>query len=105
MGRGRAQEPTGVAGNVVPVITACAIAEAGDSAITARGSTVTADISEFRMVENIEGFGAEFEGDALVDGETFKQRHVKIGLARIADDVPGRGTESQPSRSGERERI
>jgi hypothetical protein len=39
------------------------------------------------VIENIESLSAEFKGQALLDREVLEQRHIKVGLSGIAQDI------------------
>src|SRR5271157_3948506 len=54
-----------------------------------------------RVVEDVEGFGAELEACPFVDLKQFEQRHVKIGPARHIQEITPGISKGKPTRIGE----
>ena len=50
---------------------------------SASAGHASAKTTPFGMVENIEGFTSELDGESFLDGEVLEQRHVKVDPARI----------------------
>src|SRR5258708_6415523 len=49
---------------------------------------------ELGVIEEVEEFSAQLQCDTIVDGRRFGQRHVDIGAARSAQNVPARAVAS-----------
>ena len=50
---------------------------------SASASHASAKTTPFGMIENVEGFTAELDGESFLDGKVLEQRHVKVDAARI----------------------
>src|SRR5438552_8262576 len=74
------------------------IGEAADSAYAARRSGAAAQIAELGVIEDIEGFSAELQSDAFVNGKVLEQSHIEIGGVRISQPVSADIAEGQPTR-------
>jgi len=57
------------------------------------------------VIEDVERFCPELEGDVLLDGEVLEQRHVDIPMARVAQEIPPGVPERQATRRNKGVRI
>jgi len=51
------------------------------------GASLTCNRGPLRVIKDVECFGAEFNGCALLDGEVLEDRHVEVDEVRIAQAV------------------
>src|ERR1700723_3724179 len=67
--------------------------------VVARARTgVAGDRSPLDMVKHIERFRTELNRRSFLNGNVFKQRHIKVDSIRIAQAVPSRVSEGQAAR-------
>ncbi len=91
-----------VRGVVRTRVAANAIGVAGEIRAVARPrASITGDVAPLRVVEDVEGLGTKFEGNALVNREAFEESHIEVRLPWIANDVSAGGAQGQGSGSGE----
>src|SRR5947209_4881753 len=72
------------------------IGEAADGADAARRSGAAAQIAELSVIENVEGFGAEFEPHTFVNGKALEQSHIEVGSLRVGQPISADIAEGKP---------
>src|SRR2546423_12509739 len=86
-------------------IGAQGVSKAADGAYAAGRSGAAPQIAELRVVKNVEGFGAELQSNALVNGKALEHGHVEVGGVRIGEPISAHIAESQTPRLHEDIRV
>src|SRR5438105_3657115 len=73
------------------------IGEAADGAHAARRSGAASQVTELSVIEDVEGFSAEFQSDAFVNGKVLEQSHIEVGSVRISQPISADVAEGQPA--------
>src|SRR5438045_2204576 len=82
-----------------PSVTSRGVRKCVHCAIVRGRSASPANIAKLRVIEDIEGFSAELEDHAFMHREAFKERHIEVGLARVAKDISASVAEGQAAGS------
>ena len=69
--------------------------------IVRSGSRIPTQVGEFRVVEDVEGFGTKFKIFALRDREMLNQSHVEVFTPRIVENVSSGVAECKTGRRDE----
>src|SRR5438477_12925064 len=74
------------------------VGKTADGAYAARRSGAAPQVTELSVIEDVEGFSAELQSDALVNGKVLEQRHIEVSGVRIGQPISAHIAEGQPAR-------